>query len=88
MITLLDAKSLNLDILGAYLAYLVGGAGFTEWLKHGNAPSDTGLPPSAITPAAPVVPTHTTPTPATPASTIPASTTVTVKVQTPDDDAN
>jgi hypothetical protein len=39
VITLLDQKNLGLDILGAYLAYLVGGAGFTEWLKHGKEPA-------------------------------------------------
>lgn len=36
VITILDAGKLGLDILGAYLTFLVGGAGFTEWLKHGK----------------------------------------------------
>lgn len=36
VITLLDKQTLGIDILGVYLTYLVGGAGFTEWLKHGK----------------------------------------------------
>ena len=38
IITILDSGKLGLDILGAYLTFLVGGAGFTEWLKHGKEP--------------------------------------------------
>ena len=38
VITLLDTQKLGIDILGVYLTYLVGGAGFTEWLKHGKEP--------------------------------------------------
>jgi hypothetical protein len=36
VITVLDKGNLGIDILGVYLTYLVGGAGFTEWLKHGK----------------------------------------------------
>ena len=41
VITILDTGNLGLDILGAYLTFLVGGAGFTEWLKHGKEPTST-----------------------------------------------
>lgn len=36
VITLMDRDKLSIDVFGAYLTYLVGGASFTEWLKHGK----------------------------------------------------
>lgn len=42
VITLQDMSKLTIDIFGAYLTYLVGGAGFTEWLKHGKDPMANG----------------------------------------------
>jgi hypothetical protein len=36
VISLMDRSALTIDIFGIYLTYLVGGAGFNEWLKHGG----------------------------------------------------
>lgn len=39
IITFADKGHLEVDVLGVYLTYLVGGAGFNEWLKHGKIPN-------------------------------------------------
>ena len=48
VITFMDGGKLGLDVLGAYLTYLVGGAGFTEWLKHGKEPENLSSKPREL----------------------------------------
>lgn len=42
VIALMDRDKLSIDIFGAYLAFLVGGAGWVEWVKHGKKNEDQG----------------------------------------------